>query len=128
VFVLFGCSKDPSELGSPIGVRLEGQGTRDLEMAVALTKGEGEPAPSQVGEALAAARRACPELSTLGRSGELVRVAMEVKRGRLRAPPAPPSEALAACVVHSVEGARMGRAEADGVIALVEVREAQPTR
>lgn len=97
-------------------------------MAVALTKGRGEPAPSQVGAALAAARKACPELSTLGRSGELVRVAMEVKGGRLRAPVTPPSEALAACVVRGVDGAPMGPVETDGVVALVEVREAQPAR
>jgi hypothetical protein len=126
--VLFGCSKNQAELGNPVGVRLEGQGARDLEMAVALTRGQGEPAPSQVGAALAAVRKACPELSTLGRGGELVRVAMEVKGGRLRAPAAAPPEALAACVVHSVDGASMGPAGADGVIALVEVREAQPAR
>jgi hypothetical protein len=126
--LLASCSRQSGSpvLGNPVGVRLEGNGSqRDLEMAVALTGGQGDPTPGQVGAALAAARKACPGLSELDASGELIRIALPIRDGKLRAPPAPPVEALAACVAQGMGGAAMGPAAADGVDAVVELRVAQ---
>ncbi|WP_394823846.1 hypothetical protein [Pendulispora albinea] len=110
--VTFGCSKPKPDVQyrEPVSVRLSvGSGRPQLEMALALTPGHGEPPPTAIADALFRIASECPEIDSLAKSEGFVRLRLKVHAGALHlAPPSPSDPAvdpLATCAGKAIENA-----------------------
>jgi len=120
------CSKSKPDVqyGDPVSVRLQvGVGRPELEMALALAVGHGEPLPTSTADALVRIARACPEVDSLAKNGNVLRFRMKVREEVLHAAETP-SDALTACAAKAVEGSPFTGKGPGEVDALAEIRAA----
>lgn len=101
------CSKESAapSYGDPIGIRLDDDAKLpSLAVAVAATKGTDlTPAVNKLASAFHEASKSCPELTPLATT-QTLRLKMSIEKGKLRAPANPSDEAVAVCILKSLEG------------------------
>ena len=97
-----------------------------MEMALAAAAGKPLPDPAAVATALMRGAKECPETDPLLKGGSTVRLALVVRGGALHAPKKAPTEAVALCLVHAMDGARLtANNTPDEYEAIAEIRAAQ---
>jgi len=125
--VLGGCSREePIPYGEPTGIRLSGSGGADIELAVAVTRGNDlAPQVSTMAGAFYDAVRACPAVSELAQKGSGLRLKFTLDHGKARAPSDAPAEPAAACMLRALEGKQVIVTDAPKLDMLAELRGAE---
>ena len=126
------CSKPNTDVqyGEPISVRLSvGSGRPEMEMALAVAGGHSQPPPNVIADALVRIAKACPEVDSLAKSEEVIRLRLKVRDAVLHSTessssPRAPEGSPIACAAKAIDGSPFPGKSDSEFDALAEIRAA----